>query len=110
MDEKMKNLQPLQEKVTTLEEIVKEHGVQQAALEAMIDRVNTTHNQQHHALNVVINRVEVAHNAPGGVAPPKMRKRWGGTAKDEEEDADNDFMPTNSNFLSLTAPVIPFYC
>jgi hypothetical protein len=45
MDEKMKNMQPLQEKVTTLKETVKEHDAQQAVLEAAIDPVNTTHNQ-----------------------------------------------------------------
>jgi hypothetical protein len=92
----MNNLLHVQEKVTALKQIFKEHGTQQAVLEAALDRVDTTHKQQHQALNVVINCVEALHSAPGGGCPPP----WGhcGTTDEEDDDASNDFLPTMHKF------------
>jgi hypothetical protein len=66
MDEKLKGLNPIRDKVTSLEAATDQLGNQQVTMMAAVERVDITHT----VLNTRLNRVEGGHRAPVQDRPP----------------------------------------
>jgi hypothetical protein len=88
MDNKLKALDPLQEKVATLEASMEELGNQHVTLTAAIERVDIAHT----AVNAKVNRVKMGQRAPAQDQPPTHGCRRHG---DNDADHGGDFIPTS---------------
>jgi hypothetical protein len=87
MDDKLKALNPLREKVTSLEASDKELGTQQVTLIVVVERVDVAHA----ALNAKINRVEAGQRPP----PQDRQKAHGrGCQGDLDCDQGGEVIPT----------------
>jgi hypothetical protein len=86
---KLPELQPLQDQVTLLEEMVTEQGEQQRTLHAAIDRVEREQGCQHQELHAAIDRVAAAQRNLGQAN--QSRRRAGDDCVDT---GDGVFLPT----------------
>jgi hypothetical protein len=87
MDDKLKALDPLREKVTALEASADELGAQQVTLTVAVERVDVAHT----ALNAKINRIETGQCIP---PPDQQSAHMRGRQGDTDGDQGGDFLPT----------------
>jgi hypothetical protein len=82
MDDKLKGLDLLREKVISLEAATEELGNQQVTMTAAVERVDIVHT----TLNARINRVEIGHRAPPQDRPSVQGRGRQGDDNDQGSD------------------------
>jgi hypothetical protein len=88
MEDKLKALDPLHKKVTTLETSAEELGAQQVILTVAVEWVGIVHM----ALNTKVNHIEAGQRVP----PPDRQQAHGrGRQGDNDGDQGSDFLPTS---------------
>jgi hypothetical protein len=89
LEAKLLELQPLQDQVTLLEEMVTKQGEQQWTLHAAIDRIEREQGRQHQELHATIDHVAAAQRNLGQAN--QGRRRAGDDGADTSDEA---FLPT----------------
>jgi hypothetical protein len=89
LEAKLPELQPLQDQVTLLEEMVTEQGGQQRTLHAAIDRVEREQGCQHQELHDAIDRIAAAQRILGQANQGRRR-----AGDDDADTGDGVFLPT----------------